>query len=85
MAEYMKLAGGQLQNPNATSDYKYCSLTVADQYLAASDIEWFQRWRNFGIIWAYAVFNIFMATLLYYLFRVRKWDLASIKRRFGRK
>ncbi|RLL97580.1 hypothetical protein CFD26_101749 [Aspergillus turcosus] len=85
MAEYMNLAGGQLQNPDATSDCKYCSLTVADQYLAASDIEWSQRWRNFGIIWAYVVFNIFMATLLYYLFRVRKWDLASIKKRFRRK
>jgi ABC-type multidrug transport system permease subunit len=85
MAEYMKLAGGQLQNPDATSDCKFCSLTVADQYLAASEIEWSQRWRNFGIIWAYVVFNIFMATVLYYLFRVRKWDLSSIKARFGRK
>ncbi|KAH1586622.1 hypothetical protein KXV31_003511 [Aspergillus fumigatus] len=85
MAEYMKLAGGQLQNPNATSECKFCSLTVADQYLAGSEIEWSQRWRNFGIIWAYVVFNIFMATVLYYLFRVRKWDIASIKARFGRK
>ncbi|GFF35186.1 ABC transporter CDR4 [Aspergillus udagawae] len=85
MAEYMKLAGGQLQNPDATSDCEFCSLTVGDQFLAASDIEWSQRWRNFGLVWAYVVFNIFMATVLYYLFRVRKWDLASIKARFGRK
>ncbi|KAJ5812426.1 hypothetical protein N7474_008727 [Penicillium riverlandense] len=85
MVEYMKLAGGQLQNPDATLDCRFCSLTVADQYLAGSEIYWSERWRNFGLIWVYVVFNIFMATVLYYLFRVRKWSLAGIKERFSKK
>ncbi|KAL4879024.1 ABC-2 type transporter-domain-containing protein [Aspergillus karnatakaensis] len=85
MAEYMDLAGGALQNPDATEACRYCSLTVADQYLAGSQIYWTDRWRNFGLIWVYVVFNIAAATVLYYLFRVRKWDLSGLKRRFEKK
>lgn len=84
MAEYMSLAGGKLQNPDATADCAFCSLNVADEYLAGSEIYWDDRWRNFGLIWVYVVFNIAMATVLYYMFRVRKWDLASLKKRFGK-
>ncbi|KAJ3480239.1 hypothetical protein NLG97_g8116 [Lecanicillium saksenae] len=65
-------APGTLQNPEATADCRYCSVKVADQFLAGSRIYWDDRWRNFGIMWAYIVFNIFMAVLIYYLFRVRK-------------
>lgn len=31
------------------------------------------RWRNYGLGFAYIVFNICAAVLLYYLLRVRKW------------
>lgn len=62
---------GTLQNPNDTSDCRYCSMNSADTYLEASNIYWSQRWRNFGIMWAYVVFNIFVAVATYYLFRVR--------------
>ncbi|EGX97037.1 ABC multidrug transporter, putative [Cordyceps militaris CM01] len=63
---------GTLQNPEATSDCRYCSYRVADQFLAGSRIYWGERWRNFGIMWVYIVFNIAMAILFYYMFRVRK-------------
>ncbi|KAL2797413.1 ATP-binding cassette transporter [Aspergillus keveii] len=85
MAEYIGLAGGSLQNPDATSGCSYCSLTVADQYLAGSKIYWSERWRNFGLIWVYVVFNVAAAAGLYYLFRVRKWDLAGVKKRLSKK
>lgn len=65
-------APGVLQNPEATSDCRYCSVQVADQFLAGSRIYWGDRWRNFGIMWVYIIFNIFMAVFIYYLFRVRK-------------
>ena len=71
MEKFIHIAGGQLQNPNATTNCEYCALTVADQYLAARRISWDDRWRNYGIFWCYSVFNIFMAVTLYYLFRVR--------------
>ncbi|ROV89515.1 hypothetical protein VSDG_08497 [Cytospora chrysosperma] len=62
---------GTLQNPGDTSDCRYCSISVADQYLSGSGIYWEDRWRNFGILWAYIIFNIFIAVGTYYLFRVR--------------
>ena len=80
MAPYLQKAPGQLQNPNDTASCRYCSLTVADQYLAGSKIYWTDRWRNFGLVWAYVVFNIFIAVVTYYLFRVKKWSLGSFKR-----
>ncbi|KAL4814376.1 ABC-2 type transporter-domain-containing protein [Aspergillus spinulosporus] len=73
MEQYISVAGGQVLNPSATAGCEYCSLTVADEYLAASQIYWSDRWRNFGLIWVYIGFNIFVATAVYYLFRVRKW------------
>ncbi|KAL4757078.1 putative ABC multidrug transporter [Aspergillus foveolatus] len=74
MERYVSVAGGQVLNPSATAGCEYCSLTVADEYLAASQIYWSDRWRNFGLIWVYIGFNIFVATAVYYLFRVKKWN-----------
>lgn len=65
--------GGNLINPNAASDCKYCQLRETDQFLAMRDIHSSQRWRNFGFVWAYIGFNIFFAVVVYYLFRVRRW------------
>ncbi|KAK7955249.1 putative ABC1 transport protein [Apiospora saccharicola] len=73
MENYLSVAPGKLQNPDATSDCNYCSLTVADQFMAGVGISWDDRWRNFGIVWAYVFFNIFMTVLVYYVFRVAKW------------
>jgi ABC-type multidrug transport system permease subunit len=70
---FLAEAPGSLQNPNATSQCHYCSVSNADQLIAASGIFWSQRFRNFGIMWAYIAFNIFGAVTLYYLFRVKKW------------
>ncbi|KAE8355692.1 ABC-2 type transporter-domain-containing protein [Aspergillus coremiiformis] len=80
LSSFLDMAGGQLSNPNATSDCRYCSLKVADKYLAGVNISWDERWRNFGIIWVYVVVNIFMATMLYYIFRVKKWNGKSSKK-----
>jgi ABC-type multidrug transport system permease subunit len=79
LAPYLKMAPGQLQNPNDTSRCRYCSLSNADQFMAGSNIFWSERWRNFGIVWAYVFFNFFIAVLTYYLFRVRKWNTGASK------
>lgn len=39
-----------------------------------------QRWRNWGIGWAYIGFNIFGAVALYYAFRVKHYNPTSIVR-----
>lgn len=85
LADFLRTAPGQLQNPAATSSCQYCSLTISDQFLSGVGISWDDRWRNFGIIWAYVAFNIFMATLLYYLFRVANWKDFTLKKKSANK
>ncbi len=80
LADYLKTAPGQLMNPMATSQCEYCPLSTADQFLASVALSWSTRWRNYGIGFAYIIFNIVVAILLYYTFRVSKWDAASIKK-----
>ncbi|KAI4927756.1 hypothetical protein J4E85_006268 [Alternaria conjuncta] len=77
LADYAAVAGGTIQNPDATAACNYCSLTNADQFLAGSSIYYGERWRNFGIIFAFIGFNAGIAILTYYLFRVAK--LSSFK------
>ncbi|CAK7222908.1 hypothetical protein SEUCBS140593_005061 [Sporothrix eucalyptigena] len=79
MAPYLALAPGTLQNPEATSNCQYCQISVADQYLSQSNIYFSTRWRNFGLMWAYILFNIFVAILTYYVFRVRQFSFSSLK------
>lgn len=71
MAPYLSQAPGYLLNPDATSDCGYCSVRVADTFLEGVNIYWSERWRNFGLMWVYIVFDIAAAVLLYYFFRVR--------------
>ncbi|KAH8883702.1 ABC-2 type transporter [Thozetella sp. PMI_491] len=72
-APFMEGAGafGKLQNPNDTTACRYCSVMTADTYLGGSGIFWEDRWRNYGIVWAYVLFNILIAIGTYYFFRVR--------------
>ncbi|KAK7409614.1 hypothetical protein QQX98_008209 [Neonectria punicea] len=74
LAPFTSNAPGKLQNPEDTEDCRYCAIRNADQYLAGSNIYWSERWRNYGIFWAFICFNIFMAITLYYVFRVKKWS-----------
>ncbi|KAJ9497454.1 GTPase-activating protein [Exophiala xenobiotica] len=79
LAEYLQSgAPGQLYNPSATSGCEYCPLTSADQFLAASNVYYSERWRNFGIGFAYIFFNIFACIMLYYVFRVRRFSITSL-------
>ena len=72
MAPYLTTAPGVLQNPTATSQCRYCALAFADQFLTSVGISWTERWRNFGLMWAYVAFNVAGAVFLYYVFRARK-------------
>jgi ABC-type multidrug transport system permease subunit len=72
MSTYMSTAGGQLLNPAATSDCSFCAIESTNQFLASISSSYDLRWRNFGILWAFIVFNAAMALVLYWLFRVPK-------------
>lgn len=65
-------SGGAIQNPNATSQCAYCSMSKTDDFLAGVSSYWSDAWRNFGFMWVYIFFNIVMAIGIYWLARVPK-------------
>ncbi|KAF2718209.1 ATP-binding cassette multidrug transporter [Polychaeton citri CBS 116435] len=65
-------AGGYLQNPNDTSDCSYCTYSSTDFFLSQISSSYSNAWRDFGILWAFIIFNLFAALGLYWLARVPK-------------
>jgi ATP-binding cassette subfamily G (WHITE) protein 2 (PDR) len=80
---YADEAMGAIYNPNATSDCEFCPARDADQFLKSVSISYSTEWRDYGIGFAYIFFNIFMAVVLYYMFRVRKSSGKSMGARFA--
>ncbi|KAH9868944.1 hypothetical protein J1614_008021 [Plenodomus biglobosus] len=79
LADYANLTGGVIQNPTDNAACRYCSISNADQFLAGSSIYYGERWRNFGILFAFICFNVFLALLSYYLFRVANFGSMAAK------
>lgn len=72
MAPYMKVAGGYLIDPNATSSCYYCKMSNTDAYLSTINALQFTSWEDSAIFWAYIVFNIAATIFLYWFVRVPK-------------
>ncbi|OCK85345.1 hypothetical protein K432DRAFT_413340 [Lepidopterella palustris CBS 459.81] len=72
MAAYMNMAGGAVYNPAATENCEFCPLVDTNVFLTSVYSFYSQRWRNFGIMWAFIIFNAFAAVFLYWLARVPK-------------
>ncbi|PVH73880.1 ATP-binding cassette transporter [Cadophora sp. DSE1049] len=72
MADYIARAGGYLLDPEAENDCSYCKIRDTNTYLAAVSSEFGDRWRNFGILWVFIVFNIMAALVLYWAVRMPK-------------
>ncbi|TVY84470.1 ZEB2-regulated ABC transporter [Lachnellula suecica] len=83
LGPYATAAGGSIYNGAATSNCEYCPLSTSDQFLESVAISYSTRWRNYGIGFAYIIFNIFVAVLLYYLIRVRKGSGKSVAEKFS--
>ncbi|XMA11583.1 hypothetical protein WAI453_004374 [Rhynchosporium graminicola] len=64
--------GGYLQDANAIGNCSYCALDSTNQFLNLLGSSYDHRWRNFGFMWIYIVFNACAALALYWLFRVPK-------------
>nr|A0A2U8U2K9.1 RecName: Full=ABC transporter asL7; AltName: Full=Xenovulene A biosynthesis cluster protein L7 [Sarocladium sp. 'schorii']AWM95783.1 ABC transporter [Sarocladium sp. 'schorii'] len=64
--------GGYLLDNNATENCKFCKLKYSNVFLSEIEIEYGTRWRNFGIIWVYVIFNISAAITLYWVARMPK-------------
>lgn len=87
MQNFIDIAGGYLQNPDASSDCLYCSARTTNELLLRNfNIEYSHRWRNVGIILGVTVFNVAAVFMLTYLFRIRTGSLfGSLKRKLTRK
>lgn len=72
-------SGGEIRNPDATSDCQYCTIGDTDQFLSQVGISYADRWRNFGLLVVYVVFNVAMALFLYWLIRVPKKSKTKVK------
>lgn len=72
MAEYITVAGGYLLSPDSTSDCQYCKMKETNVYLESVSSDYGVRWRNFGIMWGYVLFNIAAALVLYWAARMPK-------------
>lgn len=57
-----------LYNPTADKNCQFCQYSVADGYLAALNMSYDDRWRNFGFLVAYTVFNVAMFSCVFYIF-----------------
>jgi len=72
LSSYISSTSGYLQNPNATGQCSYCQIAETDNFLASVSSHPQYMWRNFGIMWAYIIFNIAGAVFIYWLARVPK-------------
>jgi len=72
IAPYQSQAGGYLRDPSATTNCEFCALRDTDTFLTSFGLDYGNRWRNFGILWAYCIVNIIGAILFYWIFRVPK-------------
>ncbi|OLN85666.1 Multidrug resistance protein CDR1 [Colletotrichum chlorophyti] len=71
LANYISVAGGYLSDLNAT-DCQYCSISDTNTFLRSINVDFGNRWRNFGFMWVYCIFNICAAALIYWLVRMPK-------------
>jgi ATP-binding cassette subfamily G (WHITE) protein 2 (PDR) len=69
---YRGRLGGYVDNPQDTSDCRFCSVSDTNVFLKSLSSDYSLAWRNFGILWAYCIFNIAAALALYWLLRMPK-------------
>ncbi|KAH0541819.1 hypothetical protein FGG08_003702 [Glutinoglossum americanum] len=77
---FVKMMNGKILNPKATSSCEYCRFSTGDQYLSTIDMRWQDRWRNFGFLVAYILFNVLLVFVFYFFSKVRGFHASYIPR-----
>lgn len=67
-APFLSEAGGYIVDSNAT-ECEYCPVTETSQFLASVSVSYEHRWRDFGFLVVFPVFNICVALLVYWRWR----------------
>lgn len=78
--EQVAPTGGYLMDSNATSDCMLCPMQSTNMYLAGVSSYYEDRYRNFGLMWVYCIFNIVAALGLYWLVRMPKKNVFKKKK-----
>jgi ABC-type multidrug transport system permease subunit len=74
LKSYLSDVGGYVTNPQAGNGAacEYCTISDTNTFLEGMSMSFDHRWRNFGIMWGYCIFNIAAALGIYWLARVPK-------------
>ncbi|KAF3912490.1 hypothetical protein ABW20_dc0105898 [Dactylellina cionopaga] len=82
MGPFVSAVGGYVLDPLASGEAcQYCQMNNTDQFLNKINSDFSTRWRDFGIIWVYVLFNTAAAIAFYWLFRVPKGKNPMAKQR----
>ncbi|KXH58226.1 ABC-2 type transporter [Colletotrichum salicis] len=76
MAEYIREKGGYLVDAGSSA-CQYCGMADTNAFLSSMNMSFDNRWRDFGLIWAFCVFNVAAAAALYWMVRVPNNDFKS--------
>ncbi|KAI9813011.1 MAG: hypothetical protein M1826_002568 [Phylliscum demangeonii] len=81
--EFVQRAGGYVREQGGLC--LFCQYTDGDQFAAGFNVFYYQKWRNFGILWAFCLFNfalVFICTGLYLGGgrRIKAWLSPSVRR-----
>jgi ATP-binding cassette subfamily G (WHITE) protein 2 (PDR) len=77
---YINTVGGYVQNPQAMQNCSFCQIKSTNVFLAGVSANYSTRYRDFGIMWVFIVFNTFAALALYWLVRMPKAPRKSKKK-----
>jgi ABC-type multidrug transport system permease subunit len=85
MGDYIKMVGGYFVDPDVTQNCEFCTVAKTNTYLAGVNIDYADRWRNFGLLWVYIFFNMGAALFIYWLARMPKKTLKNAKKEKAQK
>ncbi|ORX92221.1 hypothetical protein K493DRAFT_316720, partial [Basidiobolus meristosporus CBS 931.73] len=66
---FLKMASGYLKDPNATDMCSYCQYRVGEDFYRNLAWDFSHRWRNFGILCLFTVFNL--CAVVYFIHKYR--------------
>lgn len=74
LSAYITEHGGYLNggSGSSTTECHYCPMASTNSFLKLININFDNRWRDFGLLWAYVLFNCAAAVAIYWLVRVPK-------------
>ncbi|KAJ5784951.1 uncharacterized protein N7503_010163 [Penicillium pulvis] len=72
LADFIRLTGGYVENPSATTTCSFCRISETNKFLAGTSTNSDVVWMDFGIMWIYIVLYIFGAAFLYWICGIPK-------------